>query len=296
MDHWAENYSCLKIRNEVLGFVLPLSAQNQQTNFMNLGSRSKAQFLGWLLQTLKTRSQKNTSQMFFQTLVEEWRGKSHRGMDISGKMGQGLCSKTYRRHKRKALQRQQQRNDTTRQQNACVWWVDNFNKFFIKSYLGNGDGPKMQTAWTALALVKLNGIPTRALRHRYDNLGAIHPAYPVQLFKPAYVNPLKTYYMSYNNYQNSSLWQNSVARNFFSTPLRMPIVGALTQEQIVYGSNIGLKDFYPVDLLQQNISSTGGLCDILRFLRRHYWRRRHYFLMKVDINIYWRMAKVCIYF
>lgn len=251
--------------------------------------------MAWVLQTLKSRSQKNTSQLFYLTLVEEWRGKSHRGLDISGKMGTTLNSKTYGRHKRRKLREQEQENAAINNGSTCIWWVDNFNKWFLKSYLNVGVGIRTSTAWTAFAFVKVDGIPATSLRHRRDIAGRIKPAYPDQAFNAEFVNPLVTFFASNNNFQNSWLWTSSSAKQIFNTPLRLPALN-LTQEEIVYGSNIGLKNFYPVDLLQENISSTTGLCKILRLLRRKYWKRRHYFLMKVDINIYWRMAKVCIIF
>lgn len=249
----------------------------------------------WMLHCMKSRSQKNTSQLFYLSLIQEWRGCSRGGMDISGKTGTTLASKTFKRHKDLLLEKHEANITAIRHHVCCILWVDNFNKFYVKSKLQiRTEGPNINVDWTAIGLSKLDFAHPLDLQHFVTNSGNVLNSFPEPLFQYSIYNPLWKYFKKFDNFQGSFLWSTSASKDVFSTPLRGKISAtyAPTQEELVYGSNIGLKNFQPVDLLDHNIGSTAGLCCVLRELRQRFFIPGQYLLMKVDINIYWRIAKV----
>lgn len=248
-----------------------------------------------MLHAMKSRSQKNTSQLFYLSLIQEWRGCSRGGMDISGKTGTTLASKTFQRHKDLLLAKHDAKIAAIRQGTCCILWVDNFNKFYVKSkLLIRTNGPNINTDWTALGLSKLNFAQPMDLQHLMSGSGNFLTSFPDPLFRPLIYNPLWKYFKEYDNFIELYCWAGSISFSVFSTPIRLPIEPGYvqTQEELVYGSNIGLKNFQPIDLLDYNIASTAGLCSVLRQLRQKFFRPGHYLMLKVDINIYWRIAKV----
>jgi len=104
--------------------------------------------------------------------------------------------------------------------------------------------------------------------------------------------PLVQYFRTQNLFSRAWLWHTSAARNIFTTPLRILKNANRLQEEIVQGSEVGLKHFVPVNLVPENCGSTRGLCEVLRRMHQKHWTPGHYFLLKLDRNLYWRVAKV----
>lgn len=219
---------------------------------------------------------------------------SLRGMAIYGKMGLTLTPRTYQRHKIKALRREEQRVAAIFFTNCVFFWIDNFNKFFKKSYLSITNGPRIIVDWTPCGISRLPGTNFNQLCHKFDRrTGFLKECFPEQVLQINAVRDLLGYFHQWNNFQNLRLWQTSegTVHQVFTTPLRLE-AGLPTQEEIIFGSNCGLKNFFPVDLLSEAVNSSAGLCGVLRKLRQKYWAPGHYFLLKVDVDLYWRIAKV----
>lgn len=219
---------------------------------------------------------------------------SLRGMAIYGKMGLTLTARTYQRHKKKILQREQQKVAAIIFTNCVIFWIDNFNKFFKKSYLSIENGPRIVVDWTPCGISRLPGTHFNELRHKFDRrTGLLKKCFPQPVLQIDLVRDLLGYFNQYDNYQYLQLWQTSKAtvHQVFTTPLRLE-AGLPTQEELIFGSNCGLKNFFPVDLLTEAVNTNAGLCGVLRNLRLKYWAPGYYFLLKVDVDIYWRIAKV----
>lgn len=278
------------------GVRLPLSHRSKLFNYNAVTDQIKPVFFGWLMQCLKGRSQKNTSQLFYISLLNEWRGLSVKGMDPAGKMGTMLASRTYRRHKNLALRVQARQVEGIIRQTSCIFWFDNFNKFFRRFVLAIPIGPYQQVSWTPLAITKLPGTSARNLSHVNRADGSLKSAYPSIVFTRRTVTELMDFFEQFNDFLPAQFWQTSVAtvNQVFTTPLRLPIQH--TQDELRFGSETGLKYFQPVDLVPHNVQTKQGLCDMLRFVRLNHWSPGHYMLLKLDVDLYWRVAKVTIFY
>ena len=298
LDFCAVHFGKKTWRPYFKGVVLPLTSAEKRHNFQSLNSQMKGEFYGWLLVTLKSRSQKNTSQLFFLSLIDEWRGISARGMDVNGKMGLTLTGRTYRRHKAKALIREKARVMETIQTCSCIFWVDNFNIFFKKSYLALGVGPYVNVDWTPVGISVLPNTSSLQLLHAFlPGTRDVLPCFPEHILNAQCVREILNYASRFDNFKQAFHWRTSVATQYqvFSTPLRLEGV-MQTQEEIVYGSNVGLRHFHPVDLLSKNVGRTDGLCGVMRELQRNYWLPGHYMILKVDVDLFWRISLVSFLF
>lgn len=219
-------------------------------------------------------------------------------MNIFGKMGQGLCGKTFARHKKKAIIREQQKVDNVINTHAVIYWIDNFSKYFKKSFLNMQVGPYMLVDWTPLGMSKMPGSQARDLLHKLDTrTGTILPAFQPQILRGDHITELLQHFSTYDNFQKLRHWRTSVGtlHQVFNTPLRME-AGNLTQEELIFGSNVGLRNFHPIDLLSENVGTNYGLCRSLRALRNRCWKPGHYLMLKVDVDLYWRICRVSLLF
>ena len=274
---------------------LPLSAAAKFANFQRTKKDCKPGFYGWVLSAMKNRSQKNTNQLWYESLLQEWRGLSGRGMQVKGKQSQQLTSRTYRRHKDKALEQQARELRVTLATGCCYFWIDNFSNYLKKSLGGvMPAGPYMTFNWTPLAISKLPGTQLQQLAHVHQGDGSILAAHPKRVLSKIVIKGIMTYVQEFDNYSVETLryWETSIGtvHSVFNTPLRM--VRPHTQAELHFGTDTGLKNFQPVDLLTASCQTREGLCAVLRILRADYWIPGHYMLLKVDIDLYWKMAKV----
>ena len=114
---------------------LPLTVSKRTSHFNTMFPQIKPQFVSWLLQSMYNISQKNTRQLFYPSLLAEWRGLSRSGNDLFGKMKMLLPAKTYKRYRDGALLDQKRKVGAIIRTKVFCFWVDNFNKQFRKTYI-----------------------------------------------------------------------------------------------------------------------------------------------------------------
>lgn len=269
------------------------------TYFNKIFPEVKAVFLGWLLRALYNISQKNSSQLFYVSLLAEWRGISRNGLDILGKMKMLLPSKTYKRYRDGALLNQKINVQSILQESTFVFWVDNFSKHFRKSYLVNGTNvPYRSVDYTPFGISEIPNRSQISLDHVFIGPSLIRafPAFPSnRLFTKNMVDVVA----KYDNFCNHNLWRNSSARcsQTFNIPLKLETdLDLLTQEELLQGSRDGLRHFQPVQLAPFNVGTTEGLVQTINEIKRIFVSPNKYCLGKVDIDIFWRLCKVCYFF
>ena len=174
--------------------------------------RIKAGFYGWVLSAMKSRSQKNTNQLWFESLLQEWRGTSCKGMEVKGKQGQTLTSRTYRRHKGKALLEQELQIARLTSNSCCYWWIDNFNKFPRKSVAAIPIGPYVTINWTPCGISHLPGTQQQQLAHVFNTDGSIQAAFPKRILNKKVSQMLVQFVTKFNNFRPARFWQTSIAR------------------------------------------------------------------------------------
>ena len=276
---------------------LPLSARARMVNFNKIFPQVKAVFLGWLLRSFYNISQKNSSQLFYVSLLAEWRGISRKGLDILGKMNMLLPSRTYKRYRDGALLNQKRKVKKILQKGTFVFWVDNFSKHFRKSYLLNAANvPYRNVDYTPFGISEIPNSLQISLDHAFIGPALIEsfPTLPSNRF---FTKQMVAVVARYDNFCNHHLWHNSTARRFqtFNIPLKLEN-DVLTQEELLQGSRDGLRHFQPVQLAPFNVGKTEGLVQTINDIKRIFVKPNKYCLGKVDIDIFWRLCKVCYFF
>jgi hypothetical protein len=240
----------------------------------DLSSKIKGRFFMWVISSCYQISQKSNYQMFLHTLFLYWRGISQRGINLMCKMGQAVSSVTFWRKRGDKLD---EYVDSTRQITKdflTFFWIDNFSKQYIKTYLNKGS--YISCNWTAMAVTKTSDLPIQYLPDK--------PAHP-----------------SADNFMNEEVLNSTVQEvNRAITEgtiyrandeYHVPPLPPKTKKNEHNFSNDVLSNFFPLHILSDNIASDIGLDTILSSQIFPLMNSERYSVMKVDINIYTRLLK-----
>ena len=254
----------------------------------------KAPFSAWLLQSMYNISQKNTRQLFYPSLLAEWRGLSRNGLNLFGKMKILLPAKTYKRYRDGALLNQERKVKAILKKKVFCFWVDNFNKQFRKTYIFGKEfsKPYQKIDYTAFAISEIPNPLNSKLNHILVN-GSVLCAFPACSTHPEFTKKMVEAVSSFDDYSQAFLWRQSIARQSqsFNVPLKLE-GGIATQEELFKGSKDGLRYFHPVLLGHFNVSSTPGLARCVEKIQKIFLKAKTYCMGKVDIDIFWKLCKV----
>lgn len=273
--------------------------QERQDLFEEIYAIVRGKFQQWLLLHLYHLSQKNTRQLFYLTLVAEWKGLASGGLNIFGKGRSMLPAKTYRRHKKLQLAEQTEKIIHVLRSRPYVLWIDNYNKDAYARHVPQvGQSGYSIGNWTALALSNLRPLFRQHLLlpdQAPDGFPMLSCPLCGHLFGYGVLQTLEREFgdRQFNAPAYCPLWKKSRCQRLqaFTTPLRDPRV-LQTQDDLIWGSATGLRDFQTVRLIEKNITKVTVLHDILKEIRTVLLDNGHCFLVKCDIQIYWRIVKV----
>ena len=277
---------------------LPLTVAKRTSHFNSMFPQVKPQFVSWLLQSMYNISQKNTRQLFYPSLLAEWRGLSRSGNDLFGKMKMLLPAKTYKRYRDGALLNQRRKVKAIIRTKIFCFWVDNFNKQFRKTYIfgKRASLPYHKVDYTPFAISEVSNNENLNLRHNVRH-GLIVPAFPLKptnvLFTQNMIDAVKVW----DDNDNPRFWQMSLARQTqtFNVPLKLED-DLPTGDHVFKGSKDGLRFFQPVQLAHYNINSLSGLAKCVQDIQKIFVKKNSYCMAKVDIDIFWKFSRVSIDF
>lgn len=168
-------------------------------------------------------------------------------------------------------------------------WLDNFSKFYAVAVQGLGTGAVAECLWTARGLHRYVGPAVQT---------ALLPGVrgmPASLVDSGIISLLKQK-MAVADAVPEAFLKDSVCfrRNVRQVPLKPevdakaePVLAAVLRE-----SRDGLRNFFPLGMLPENIGSNRGLLLLLKDLFGAQVKAGHYAFLSVDCNIFLRMLKV----
>ena len=179
-----------------------------------------------------------------------------------------------------------------------VLWIDNFSKSYAVAMQSIDSGAYSSCLWTGQAMKIYNGPPVDITRTQ--------TAMPDNLLSVGLVSDVSQQLLDLEADSWFYLSQSVVHRyRVTSVPLK-PVVDRVTDvnlHQTLSESRDGVKHFYPLGILEDNVSSNRGLLAILKKMDREHRQRLakqgasdHYTFMTVDSNIFLRVAQVIILF
>ena len=170
-----------------------------------------------------------------------------------------------------------------------VQWLDNFSKFYAIAVQGLGTGAFADCLWTAAGL------------HRYvgpfvsTSLQPGVPGTPSSLVSPAVISLFKQK-MAVADAVSEGLLKDSVCFRYTVRQLPLkPEVDATTSPAlaaVLRESRDGMRIFFPLGMLPENIASNRGLMLLLKDRFGVQPKAGHYSFLSVDCNIYLRVLKV----
>ena len=168
-------------------------------------------------------------------------------------------------------------------------WLDNFSKFYAVAVQGLGTGAAAECLWTARGLHRYVG-PAVAT----DLLPGVR-GMPTSLFAGSVVSLFKQK-MAVADAVPEAFLKDSICfrHNVRQVPLKPevdakadPALAAVLRE-----SRDGMRNFFPLGMLPENIGSNRGLLLLLKDLFGVQPKAGHYSFLSVDCNIYLRMLMV----
>jgi hypothetical protein len=173
-----------------------------------------------------------------------------------------------------------------------VAWLDNFSKFYAIAVQGLS-GACAECLWTARGLHRYVG-PTVSTA-----LVAGQRGMPLNMFSPQLITLFKQKMavadgISYAYFKDSVCYKFAVRQ----VPLKpdVDVVSEPALAAVLSQSRDGLRNFFPMGMLSENIGSNRGLLLILKNLFQAPPKPGHYSFLSVDCNIFLRMLKVrCVF-
>ncbi len=168
-------------------------------------------------------------------------------------------------------------------------WLDNFSKFYAVAVQGLGTGTAAECLWTARGI------------HRYVGPAvstSILPGVrgmPISLFASTIISMFKQKMAVADAVSESFLKDSLCFRHTVRQVPLKPEVDAKAEPalaEVLRESRDGMRNFFPLGMLPENIGSNRGLLLLLKDLFGVQPRPGHYSFISVDCNIYLRMLKV----
>ena len=170
-----------------------------------------------------------------------------------------------------------------------VLWLDNFSKFYAIAVQGLDGGACAECLWTARGLHRYVGpVVSTALVPGVRGM-------PLSLFTP-HIAALFKAKMAAADAVSVSFLKDSLCfkHNVRQVPLKPQVDPAVDPALagVLRESRDGMRNFFPLGMLPENIGSNRGLLVLLRDLFGVQQKPGHYCFLSVDCNIYLRLLKV----
>ncbi len=227
----------------------------------------------------KQLSQKSLPPLLDIDFLTNSRGRSKRLQILINKYGGGSSYKSSNTYKKIKLTQYQQNVSNMKYQNNVIW-IDNYCKFYKLSTPNINTGPFTSRLWCAVGMISSN---------TNIDLKTSLPCIP-------YDEPFKEFYTNIEDLLNESLLG---LENYFDSSTCSSI-GVhwvpISPEPIVnpHTGSYNMDNFYPIDLLDYNLSSDIGFASSLKYLTNQYLNDSEQCLpVVVDIGIFWRYNKWC---
>ena len=170
-----------------------------------------------------------------------------------------------------------------------VLWLDNFSKFYAIAVQGLAGGACAECLWTARGLHRYVGPPVST------TLVPGVRGMPLSFFSPRIAALFKAK-MAAADAVSCSFLKDSLCfkHNVRKVPLKPEVDPTVDPALagVLRESRDGMRNFFPLGMLPENIGSNRGLLLLLSNLFGVQPKPGHYSFLSVDCNIYLRMLKV----
>lgn len=273
-----------------------LKSENEEENLLKkLIKRVSPKWYLWVLMTIHNRQRIVTVQMYCLSTLLEGMGLSNRGQNVLALMGLGLHKSTLIRELKLALSRHDENVRGFMESNRPhVFWIDNFTKYYRHLQAFGNDWKYCR--WTPCALVMSPSNIICPMNFVTDHNNNRFESWPRYLLEKSHI--WYSMFSSMSKELDSSLYETSLIKSKFQLcfPFSSQFSDDIIENEIPEEglSAFGLKYFFPLEMLRFDCQSNWGLCKVLKHLLLLNKHSRHtgYFLVKSDINIYYRYMKM----
>lgn len=156
----------------------------------------------WVMSVLTSTnhiSQKNTAQLFYPSLVLEWKGLSRSGMDIYATLGASLTTKQYLSMKSTLADREKAISSQILTTMNPVIWVDNFSKVYSNPFYRLDVGVYRDANYTAMAMM-YHSAKVVDMQFRYLRNGDVIPGCSVLMLDKYFLELVTNLFGDFDQY------------------------------------------------------------------------------------------------
>lgn len=234
-------------------------------------------------------SQKNTVQLFYPSLVLEWKGLSRTGMDIYATLGASLKTKQYLDMKAVLAKTEKATSLQILATNNPVIWVDNFSKIYSNPFYRLDVGVYREANYTAMAMMYDSRVVD--MQFRYIANRTLIFGCSTMMLQDCFLERVTDLFDDINNYSRVEYYDTCAAQhedymNFIVSPSHENL-----ENDVYRDSPNGMKDFRTFGMLDANISDQAGLVKVFDYITSLLPEKKYQSLV-VDPGIYWRAYRV----
>lgn len=244
---------------------------------------------------------RNTTQLFWLTLVFVNKGLSLSGLTIGSKLNFTLQPATFSNKYSIEIKQMIKQQELELHKTSHVWWIDNYNKSYGQAFYRMTAGATQQLNWTGWAASISNNFPKSRLQVHRTQARELYPLLPDHIATyehNAFVKQLIAKFWTPTEGLRF-IWDTSfcLIHNITCVPLQPTTTGhGVSQADLLKIAQHldGLVNFRPMSLFTDNVSSEIGLAKVLQYLHQFYKHDigKYYLTAKIDINIFWRIYQV----
>ncbi len=248
-----------------------------------------------IVTSMKGISQKNTSQLFYTTLVLEWKGLSRTGLDLYATMGGALQAKQYTEMKKELTQQEKQKTMDLYLSRFFVIWVDNFSKIYCNPFLRIANGIHKDCNYTVMSFfsAKNNQNKEQNMEFTYTRAGVLISGSSWMMLTENFLNNCTQSFQRFDNYAKVSYYATCYAAQLEYTEFVVSSSHHHINTPAYSDSPNGMDGMRTAGMLSANISANRGLEEVLQHIKAMANERGNvYQSVVVDPGIYWRTYKV----
>lgn len=261
-----------------------ISQQLQQETVQSHG----AKFYMFVLKAIRDLKPSFTKQLYYISVLLHWKGLSNTGLELMAATNILLSEYQFRRLKSDHFSKQITAVKNILKNEPNVIWIDNYTKYFSKTFISLKRDTSSLISTTAVALttmpkhlISLLDIPLKNITNSREMLG--HDVFRYVMGK------LRCMWNDWPSYYASSV--ATVYQITTIPPSAKTALDQLSEDIQRLESANGLANFHGIEVLDKEIGSNEGFAGTLDWLSENISDSR-LTVCKVDQNIYWRYMRV----
>ena len=238
-------------------------------------------------------SQKNTPQLFFYTLILEWKGLTKSGMDLGHGFNICLHPKNYRQQKIQLVMEEKDESARVILRHQPLLWFDNYSKIFNNPFYNMVAGAYRDACYTAFAMLYAPRAAMVSMAIRVDGNARVVVSNRTTILDLEAIAVVARSFEVFDDYASIRYYNTAVSNQAEYTNLISTPAFEYAEDADFQDSPNGLANMRTWGMVNHDVGTNEGLVQVLLHLREitHHANHRYHSLL-CDPGIFWRVQRV----